>query len=108
MSGLNKKYICLDCDAVFDEPTEYIENVSPEPYGFKALYQFGCPECSGAYEEAEQCKGCDDYFHHYELSENYCKKCGKKIIKRLQYFLNNEFTQAEREYLAEVYDEIFN
>ncbi len=61
-----------------------------------------CPKCSGGLEDVKPCVKCDKPTRLKELKGGFCKVCGLKVNKRLQYFLNNEFTEAEREYLSEV------
>lgn len=65
-------YKCLDCGAVFENPKEYAEDRTPgganEGGSFIERYK-GCPQCSGAYEEAKQCEICGEYFTDDELQD---------------------------------------
>lgn len=70
-------YLCLDCDALFEEPREYVEThgLDTPPYETWS----GCPECAGAYVETMECSECGEWImgEYVELGGGMviCEKC---------------------------------
>lgn len=53
-------YICLECDALFEEPAAYSESHGLDSPPYETWN--GCPECgSGAFAETELCSYCGKY-----------------------------------------------
>lgn len=65
-------YICIDCNATFDEFKWIIE-----PHGEKTPC---CPQCNGNFVPAEKCRVCGQYFDEEDLKEGYCDKCLKEQL----------------------------
>lgn len=70
-------FLCLDCDALFEEPKEYIEThgLSSPPYESWS----GCPNCGGAYVKTIPCECCGEWitgeyvkFNDYTVA---CEDC---------------------------------
>lgn len=82
---------CLECGALFVEPKQYSEDLTPggafEGGSFIRSYN-ACPNCGGEYEEVKQCDECGGYFTDSELidtseyidghSIKCCKNCRKE------------------------------
>ena len=65
-------FICVDCEAVFNEPTIVIEThgLPCPPYEHFAV----CPHCKSTnIEEAKLCSRCDTYV--LELEDGLCECC---------------------------------
>lgn len=65
-------YKCKDCGLIFDEPKEYSEDYTPGGAfeGGSFINRFsGCPNCSGAYDDAKKCEICGEYFLEEELED---------------------------------------
>ena len=52
-------FLCLDCEALFEEPKEYTETygLSSPPYETRS----GCPHCCGAYVKTTSCDYCCEW-----------------------------------------------
>jgi len=73
--------ICLNCYAIFSEPTLY-NNGELEYFGFPCRETYlGCPECGGEYATAHECSECSDYIKtDYIITANgnrICDNCYK-------------------------------
>ena len=70
-------FLCLDCDALFEEPQEYTEThgLSSTPYEMKS----GCPHCGGAYVETMSCECCGKWItgEYIKLNDHVlvCEDC---------------------------------
>jgi hypothetical protein len=70
-------FLCLDCDALFEEAEGYIEThgLSSPPYEGMS----GCPSCGGSYVETIQCDYCGDWIigKYVELDDDTiaCEDC---------------------------------
>lgn len=97
-----KMYKCNECGHVFEEgeQAEWVETHGFD-YG-NGEHWSGCPVCKGAYEEAKPCKICGTY--DKDNDEEYCDNCKKDVERRFSAFISEEFTEAERELLNELYD----
>lgn len=92
-------YKCEECGNVFDEPTTYSEDRTPEggcELGFTERIE-GCPYCEGAFSKAYECEECGEYFLKEELFDSeditedeyqatgdfdqLCRKCIDKLVK---------------------------
>ena len=65
-------YKCKDCGLIFDEPKEYSEDCTPGGAfeGGSFINRFsGCPNCSGAYDDAKEWEICGEYFLEEELED---------------------------------------
>ena len=72
------KYMCLNCEAEFEEPKDYTEThgFTEPPY---EEYK-GCPECgSTEYEDAVECYRCEEVMPidcaHMRGDNYYCENC---------------------------------
>lgn len=70
-------YKCEECGYVFEDAQHWEER--HEFWGASCSEMWsGCPECSGGYEEAEQCKICGEWFLPNELHGGACGTCIKE------------------------------
>ena len=76
-------YICLHCGLQFDDP------VLTHNGGYYEEPWYECPYCgSDAFEEAEQCEECDEWFPVGTCANGICESCMEKhasdfdIVKR--------------------------
>jgi hypothetical protein len=51
-----------------------------------------------------ECDGCGEILAAGTDHHGLCRKCAVKAVERLNYFLNNEFTEAERLVLDDAFD----
>lgn len=79
-------YKCLDCGCVFESYEEWVE-----PHG---EYMKGCPNCQGAFEEAEECEYCGEYHLHEDLYDGMCAGCLQQEINYESFF---EYCEDNRE-----------
>lgn len=66
-------YKCSDCDSLFEEPKKYTEDMTPGGYfeGGSFIYgYYGCPYCSGNYEEYKEVDDEDEYDSDYCVDNN--------------------------------------
>jgi len=96
------KLRCTVCGMLFDEGEEklYTDRHGFEYPPYEVYY--GCPCCSGAFEEVAPCKICGSYEHDAE--EKYCDNCKADVKKRFSDFMDKAFTKKERQLLNELYD----
>lgn len=76
MIGVDKMYVCLDCQKIFDDPEYWEEkhNLDTPPYEKLS----GCPYCGGAYANAYECSHCGDWIvdNYIKIGEKrYCQDC---------------------------------
>jgi hypothetical protein len=77
------KYICLDCNSVFDEDER--ESVGHcDCGGYRCSGQCGCelvcPSCRSAnYDEAYCCEFCGEYFAAEYMNDGVCIDCEKTL-----------------------------
>lgn len=68
-------YKCYDCGSIFTEPENFSEDRTPggafEGGSFIEDYT-GCPMCSGAYGEVQECDLCGEWAYVGDL--NYCEQ----------------------------------
>lgn len=86
---------CESCKHIFEEGEER-----------KDKFEEGrsyCPICSGEFYEVSVCEICHKSYE-VEEGEKFCEGCKKRIEKRFSDFMNENFTQKERELLNELYD----
>lgn len=77
-----KQYQCLDCGYQFDTPKEYTEDCTPGDAfegGSFIKHYLGCPICSGAYEELQECHECGEMFLDKDLYYHVCEKCREEL-----------------------------
>lgn len=98
-------YKCTECGHLFEDGEEVCWKESRGEYWGSPCYEqmSGCPLCGEAYEEATACKVCGGY-DDVDEGEEYCEECKKDVLQRLQTFVNNEFTEEEKELLREYYE----
>lgn len=68
---------CCECGCVFEDAKRYTEThgLDSPPY---EEYN-ACPKCAGAFEEAEECAECGEWFRPSEDFESpYCHECARK------------------------------
>ena len=53
------KFICLDCNELFDEPSHWEERHGFDYGPFEQMS--GCPYCGGSYVNAYKCDECDEW-----------------------------------------------
>lgn len=92
-------YKCLDCGEVFDEPAS-VRETHGFTDGFAETF-YMCPHCNGNYEEAKQCKECDEWHTENELYDGWCEKCLRETINYDTFF---EYCEANKD---EQYLDIF-
>ena len=86
-------YKCSNCGEIFEEP-----NAIKEDWG-ETFYV--CPNCNGDYEEAKQCKECDEWHTEDELYDGWCENCLRETINYDTFF---EYCEANK---GEQYLDIF-
>ena len=97
-----KMYKCEKCGNLFEEG-EQVEWVEMDGFNYGNGEKWkGCPICKGNYKKINPCKICGSYEHDY--GEDYCNDCKKDVQKRFSTFIEEEFTEEERELLNELYD----
>ena len=87
---------CCECGHLFEEGEQAIwyENQG-ECHGRIAMEKFGgCPVCKGDYEEAHQCKECNEWHTEDELYEGWCEKCLRETINYDTFF---EYCEANKD-----------
>lgn len=75
---MDKLYVCLECEALFDQPKRYVEQhgLDDPPYETR----LGCPVCGGVYVPLARCSWCrrpitGDYVEIDATGEKYCDNC---------------------------------
>ena len=94
---------CSECGLLFEESElkKWVE--THDFWGGTADENWtGCPCCSGNYEEIEPCKICGSFEH--DVDDDYCDECKKAIHTRFSDFVDNQFTDDERELLNKLYE----
>jgi len=94
-------YICMNCGGQFEHPTVFVENHNLPFYSEKISLS---PCCRDTFMPTMRCAVCGDVLAAGTDHHGMCKKCAVAAVDRLCYFLNNEFTEAEREVLNEAFD----
>jgi hypothetical protein len=87
---------CYECGHLFEDGEQAIwyENQG-ECHGRIAMEKFGgCPMCKGDYEEAHQCKECDEWHTEDELYDGWCEKCLRETINYDTFF---EYCEANND-----------
>lgn len=83
-------YKCSECGEIFEEPKRYSEDRMPGGSfegGSFIEYFLGCPFCSGAFDEVEECEICGEYFTPEELTDTTeminggCGRCCEQCIE---------------------------
>jgi hypothetical protein len=90
-------FICLECGKTFDEPVVWYEKHGLDTPPYERWV--GSPCCHADYEDACFCENCGEAIPEHQNAYGLCAKCENKALEQFKYFLNNEFTEAEREYL---------
>ena len=88
-------YKCNECGAVFDflKVNKEVHNELED--GSFELFSC-CPECGGDdVYTVHECQ-CGEYIPN---CEKLCGNCQDKAMKQFEYFIRNEFTEVEREYI---------
>ena len=71
------KYICLNCNEMFDEPSYWEERHGLDHGPFERMY--GCPFCGESYVEAYECSECgcwiDRRYIKLDNGERICENC---------------------------------
>jgi hypothetical protein len=101
------KFICSECGEIFNENEFATWSESRGEYwGAPCSEEMsGCPYChSDAYEEAEKCEKCGEYYNKYDLTDGYCDDCIKSIIT---YELALVFLKQEDKLCDFVFKQIF-
>lgn len=98
-------YRCLDCGHIFEEGEENTYKQRLGNYGNDTVLEElkVCPKCGGDYEEAKRCAICDEYAHLY-FGKKYCYSCGKQVRERLTNFVDENFSDEERDCLNIIFD----
>lgn len=95
-------YRCLECGNLFEDGEEVVweetHGLDSPPYEKWS----GCPLCKGGYKTINPCKICGSYNH--DPAEDYCNQCKKDVKKRFADFIEEEFTEEERDLLNELYE----
>lgn len=99
-----KMYRCESCGHLFEEGEEKKEFSYLGDYGSKKIYEhsYSCPVCGGDYEEVVKCTKCGSY--NAEAGEKLCDDCKKQSVERFEKFVDENFTDEEREYINKVYE----
>ena len=79
-------YKCSNCGEIFEEP-----NSIKEDWG-ETFYV--CPYCDDDYEEAHQCKECEEWHTEDELYDGWCEKCLRETINYDTFF---EYCEANKD-----------
>ena len=88
---------CYDCEATFSEPRIYTEKMG-EHFGVPAYASFSCcPECGGNFDEAVQCKECNEWFFDDELTDGVCDECIEEIKAKYRYDVKGCYELAKTE-----------
>lgn len=70
-------YVCIECGTVFEECERYTETHGLDTPPYEEWN--GCPECGGAYTEAQICDCCGEYItgDYIKLisGERFCSDC---------------------------------
>ena len=70
-------YICLDCEAIFEEPRECTETHGLDSPPYEVYYV--CPNCGGDFVTAYKCTHCNEYitdtYVKTEDGNRYCDAC---------------------------------
>ena len=96
-------YKCDDCGHLFEDGGEKImhENMG-ECHGAPAWEVYAvCPMCGGTFSIVEPCKVCGSY--DVPKRENFCASCEKDIQRRVEAFLDREFSAEEKELFEKIY-----
>ena len=73
-------YKCIECGTVFEEPKTWKEGRG-EFWGMPCTETMsGCPKCREGYEEAVQCKRCDEWVFEDELTDGLCECCQDELF----------------------------
>lgn len=71
------KFICLNCNELFDEPSYWEEQHGLDHGPFEQMS--GCPYCGGSYVKAHKCDACDYWidskYIKLESGERICENC---------------------------------
>ena len=86
-------YKCLDCGETFEEPAS-VRETHGFTDGFAETF-YMCPYCNGEYEEAKQCKECDEWHTENELYDGWCEKCLRETINYDTFFAYCEANKGE-------------
>ena len=92
-----EQYICLDCEELFDKPVRLEELDTGKQY-------WASPCCWGAFVPTIGCDRCGKLIAVGSDLHGLCRACAEAVVARLRYYLNNEFTDAEREVLNDAFD----
>ena len=90
-------YICLNCEELFDTPCEISDPGTGERY-------WRSPCCLDGFMPVVSCERCGKLIAVGADTHGLCGHCAEATVARLRYFLNNEFTEEEREVLNEAFD----
>lgn len=96
---------CCDCGLIFREEDahSYTENVG-ECHGEKIFETYiDCPHCGGSVEEANPCPICGEY-DDIDNGETYCNHCKKKVQRKLNDLIKDNFDENEIQYLIDEFD----
>ena len=90
------KYVCNSCGEAFDDPEEWEDSHGLDSPPYEKIIVSPC--CHDGYSIATECADCgkDISIHNkYGL----CEECKTKALKQFVYYLNNELTERDREYI---------
>lgn len=102
---MNKMYICDECHNVFEQPKDYVENLTPGG-GCESRFNYhytGCPYCEGTYSEAKRCPLCDDtYVPVNDRGQvDYCDNCKSRMEKHFKKVMLDNIDEMEYDYFYE-------
>ena len=92
-----EQYICLNCEKLFSTP-ELVEEFDTGEHHWKS------PCCQDGFVPTASCGRCGKLIAVGSDLHGLCRACAEAVVARLRYYLNNEFTDAEREILNDAFD----
>lgn len=92
-----EQYICLNCEKIFRDPARV-----REPGTFGHFWRSPC--CLDGFAPVMTCDRCGKLMAAGSDLHGLCRACAEAAVARLRYYLNNEFTDAEREILNDAFD----
>ena len=92
-----ERFICLGCEGLFNTPEQVNEPGTGETHRRS-------PCCKDGFAPVMECVHCGKLVAVGADLHGLCRSCAEKVVNRLRYLLNNEFTDAEREVLNDAFD----
>ena len=96
---------CCDCGFVFEnELAHSYSEMMGECHGRKMYDTFlQCPICKGEVEIIKPCPICGEY-DDIDDGETYCNGCKKKVQRKLNDLIKDNFDESEIQYLVDEFD----